>query len=133
VTTRKFPDAAVDAAMKAHRTEKGRWCITYDDVSKKYFISRRVGSGECTYETIDRLGMFSSEDACREVRDTAREVAAMRAALEAAEQLSGHLHQCGSCGSYEEELTASLSLGEDGIGSFLCAECIAKVEAAEGT
>ena len=82
---KKFSDAAVEAAMEAHRIEKFRWCITYDDVEKNFFVSRRIGSGEYKYETIDRLGTFLTEDACRDVRDHVREVAAMRAALEAAE------------------------------------------------
>ena len=81
---KKFSDAAVGAAMEASRVEKGRWCIIYDESIKKYHVSRRSEVSEYRYDPIDRLGVFRTEDACREVRDHAREVAAMRAALEAA-------------------------------------------------
>ena len=83
---KKFSDAAVEAAMEAHRVEKFRWCIVYDDVARRYMISRRNESGEYDYKTIDRLGTFPSDlGACRDKLNTEREIAAMRAALEAAE------------------------------------------------
>ena len=83
---KQFSVAAVEAAMEAQRIESGRWCIMYDEASKKYMIGRRVQIGECDCEIISRLGIFPSDlGECRDVFRVERDKEAMRAALEAAE------------------------------------------------
>jgi hypothetical protein len=78
----KFSDAAVDAAMQAHSTEKYRWYVFDDAGTRLFSVCRHNDHGG--YDAIEHLGTFLGEGAAVEARNTARNRAAMRAALEAA-------------------------------------------------